>query len=441
MKLLVFAHTPPPHHGQSYMVQLMLGGFGGDRRKSRGAPPRVAGPRGGAQAEPGGYQIECYHVNARLSQNLEDIGDFRLGKFIMLVWYCLEAVWCRLRYGVTTLYYIPAPGKPSALYRDWLVMFICRPFFKRVVLHWHAAGLAKWLETVVQMRSRALTYRLMKRVDLSIVLSKYNQADAEKLFSQRIQVVSNGIPDPCPGFEREILPRRRARFGARARLLSGQKLDGAEVEGAGADIQIVRVLYLAHCTSEKGLFDAIAGARIANQRLAEHHSPISVRLLIAGTFVSLDEKSVFDEMLTQPGVANSVQHFGFVSGDQKDQLLREADLFCFPTYYQNENQPVNLIEAMAYGLPILTTRWRSLPELFPAKYPGLVDIHAPDQLADAIIRLSASETGEEFRGMFLRNYTLERHLAALSRAFHSVEHPAPAPAMVPPKTIPVAPVR
>ncbi len=24
MKLLVFAHTPPPHHGQSYMVQLML---------------------------------------------------------------------------------------------------------------------------------------------------------------------------------------------------------------------------------------------------------------------------------------------------------------------------------------------------------------------------------------------------------------------------------
>src|SRR5712671_6997716 len=36
MKLLVFAHTPPPHHGQSYMVKLMLDGFGGDQRqKSR----------------------------------------------------------------------------------------------------------------------------------------------------------------------------------------------------------------------------------------------------------------------------------------------------------------------------------------------------------------------------------------------------------------------
>ena len=28
MQLLVFAQTPPPHHGQSYMVQLMLNELG-----------------------------------------------------------------------------------------------------------------------------------------------------------------------------------------------------------------------------------------------------------------------------------------------------------------------------------------------------------------------------------------------------------------------------
>ena len=345
-------------------------------------------------------------------------------------------MWCRFRYGVTSFYYIPAPGKPSALYRDWLVMFICRPFFKRIILHWHAAGLAKWLETVVQMRSRSLTYRLMKRVDLSIVLSKYNQADAEKLFSRRIQVVSNGIPDPCPGFQTEVLPRRKARFAARSKLVSGQTLTPKEREQAGEDVNVVKVLYLAHCTSEKGLFDAVAGARIANQRLAERHSPISVRLMIAGTFVSTEEKTVFDEMLTQPGVGKAVEHFGFVSGDQKNRLLREADLFCFPTYYQNENQPVNLIEAMAFGLPILTTRWRSLPELFPSNYPGLVDIHAPDQVAEATVRLASTETGEDFRGLFLRNYTLERHLTALTEAFKSVEQPSPG---IVSDSIPVAP--
>src|SRR5277367_6153920 len=49
MKLVVFAHTPPPHRGQSYMVQLMLEGFGGDARKKKSAAPHPLG-------------IECYHV-------------------------------------------------------------------------------------------------------------------------------------------------------------------------------------------------------------------------------------------------------------------------------------------------------------------------------------------------------------------------------------------
>src|SRR5579863_9215039 len=143
MKLLIFAHTPPPHHGQSYMVQLMLNGFGGDRRNAAN----------GVSNEASHHGIECYHVNAQVSKELEDIGDFRLGKLFLLFGYCLQAIWCRYKYGVTTMYYIPAPGKHSALYRDWMVMWICRPFYKRIILHWHAAGLAKWLETSAKFRS------------------------------------------------------------------------------------------------------------------------------------------------------------------------------------------------------------------------------------------------------------------------------------------------
>src|SRR2546425_9942661 len=130
-------------------------------------------------------------------------------KLFLLLSHCLEAIWCRFRYGVTSFYYIPAPGKKSALYRDWLVMMLCRPFFKTMILHWHAAGLAKWLETVVQVRTRALTYRLMKRMDLSIVLPNYNRPDAEKLFPRPVRVIGNGIPDPCPDFEQTVQPRHR----------------------------------------------------------------------------------------------------------------------------------------------------------------------------------------------------------------------------------------
>jgi glycosyltransferase involved in cell wall biosynthesis len=416
MKLLVFAHTPPPHHGQSFMVQLMLAGFGGDCRK-RHNRATGGGPKGG-------FGIECYHVNARLSKKLEDIGDLRLGKFMLLLGYCAQAIWCRFRYGVTNFYYIPAPGKRSALYRDWVVMLICRPFFKRVILHWHAAGLAKWLEIVMTMRSRSLTYRLMKKVDLSIVLSKYNRADAEKIFSQQVRVVSNGIPDPCPGFAAEVLPTRKARFAARKKLLSGATLDAADLRDTGGEPQRVKVLYLAHCTREKGLFDTLSGVALANQRLRNQEAPISLRLQVTGGFVSPSDKAEFERRMAEPALAEMVQYFGFVSGEQKNRLLREADLFCFPTYYENENQPVNLIEAMAFGLPILTTRWRSLPELFPANYAGLVNIRSAEQIAGGLLALLDGESGEGFRDIFLRNFTLERHLSGLAEAFAQLE-PAP----------------
>jgi len=416
MKLLVFAHTPPPHHGQSYMVQLMLEGFGGDRRRAGSRTPAPA------------LGIECYHVNARLSRKLEDIGDLRFGKLMLLLGYCLRAIYCRFRYGVTSFYYIPAPGKRSAIYRDWLVMLLCRPFFPRIILHWHAAGLAKWLEMVVTMRWRSLTYRLMKQVDLSIVLSQYNRADAEKLFSRQIRVISNGIPDPCRRFADEVRPRRQARFAARRKLVSGQALDAADSAPAGGDPQVIRVLYLAHCTREKGLFDALDAVALASQRLRQRQVPLSLRLTVAGGFVANEDKAEFDRRLAEASLANMVQYLGFVSGQQKHQLLREADLFCFPTYYENENQPVNIIEAMAFGLPILTTRWRSLPELFPANYPGLVNIRSPDQLAERLLALMTVETGEEFRDIFLRNFTLERHLTSVADAITQVEVPQPATA-------------
>src|SRR5205085_11152584 len=169
-----------------------------------------------------------------------------------------------------------------------------------------------------------------------------------------------------------------------------------------------------------GVFDTVNGIVLASQRLAERRFPVSLRLLIAGSFVSPNEKAEFDQLLAQPAANKIIEYFGFVSGEQKSTLLREADLFCFPTYYENENQPVNLIEAMAFGLPILTTRWRSLPEMFPANYAGLVDIRSPEQIANVLPVLMTGEAGDGFREIFLRHYTIERHLSGLADAFNSI---------------------
>lgn len=408
MKLLVFAHVPPPHHGQSYMVKLMLDGFGGDCRRRQ--PGAVAGP----------YDIRCYHVDVRLSKRLQDVGDVRFGKFFLLLFYCAKAIWYRFRYGVKNFYYVPAPGKRAALYRDWLVMLLCRPFFKRTILHWHAAGLAKWLRTSTQMSVRSYTFNRMRDVDLSIVLSNYNRVDAEKLFPKNIQIINNGIPDPCPTFERDVLPKRKARLAARLKLLLGERLTPEERSQAGPQPQIVQVLYLSHCTREKGAFDAIRGVVLANRKLAEQQSPLSLRLTVTGNFITAADRKEFEEVMKDRAASACVQYVGFVGGQQKSALLKDADIFCFPTFYSNENQPVSLIEAMAYGLPVVTTRWRSLPELFPANYPGLVDVRTPEQIADRLLDL-LTEDGETLRQMFLAKFTLDKYLSGLAVALRTFD--------------------
>jgi glycosyltransferase involved in cell wall biosynthesis len=420
MKLLVFAHVPPPHHGQSYMVQLLLNGFGGDCRKSRNRSETRKS-----------HGIDCYHVNARFSKSLADVGELQIVKLPLILFYCLQAIWCRFRYGVTNFYYVPAPGKSVALYRDWLVLFLCRPFFKNIILHWHAAGLGKWLETSVQIRTRAVTYHAFHQPALSIVISNYNVADAEKLLSRRIRMVNYGIPDPCPDFARTVLPRRKARFAARTKLFRNEPVGPADLEATGGDPQIVKVLYLAHYMREKGLFAAAQAVVLANQILAGRKCPVQMKLLAAGTFVTDEEKLEFEGLLKKPEFAAAVDCLGFVSGLKKEKALREADLFCFPTRYLAENQPVTLIEAMAFGLPVATTHWRSIPEMFPPGYPGLVADQSTKPIADALLALMTRDSGEYLREHFLSRFTIERHLANLAEALHSVETDEPVSALLP----------
>ena len=104
MKLLVFAHSPPPHHGQSYMVELLLKGLAGE-----GADFSI------------GNSVECFQVNCRFSDTMEDIGEMHWSKPWLLLRYCAEALWHRVRHGADHFYYVPAPGKrvdPVSLYPE-----------------------------------------------------------------------------------------------------------------------------------------------------------------------------------------------------------------------------------------------------------------------------------------------------------------------------------
>jgi len=411
MKLVLFAHVPPPTHGQSLMVRQLLDFMGGDKSRPGAAP---AGPP---------PPVACYHVDARFSTTLADVGQPRLGKLLPLFRHVARVWYLRWRHGADCFFHVPAPAKRSALLRDWLVMLLCRPCFRRRVCWFQAAGLADWLEREATPGQRWLTRRLMGRPDLSIVLGEWGRRDAEALGSRRVVVVPNTVPDPCPPDAAEVLRSRAGRALARARLCGASASSGVP-DTAG--INRFRLLFLSLCTREKGLFDTLQAAALVNQRLAGAGSPLRVELAVAGEFPDAAERADFEQRSRAPEWRDAdgrplLRHHGFVEGEAKVALLRDSDCLCFPTYYAAEGFPLVLVEAMAWGLHIVTTRWRIIPELFPDGFDGLVEPRQPAQIADAIERrlLRAPET--ELRRRYEQRYAVEPCLGSIRRALLELE--------------------
>lgn len=57
--------------------------------------------------------------------------------------------------------------------------------------------------------------------------------------------------------------------------------------------------------------------------------------------------------LKKQGLTDGVSFPGWVRGETKERLLKESRIFFFPSY--NEGMPMAVLEAMAYGMAILTT--------------------------------------------------------------------------------------
>jgi glycosyltransferase involved in cell wall biosynthesis len=322
------------------------------------------------------HGVEVHHVNLALSRDAADIGRWRPGKILAVLDACFHAVVLRFTTGCDTLYYVPAPGKRGALYRDWVAMLLCRPFFPKLVLHWHATGLGGWLATKATAPERWLTQLLLGRADLSLVLSGQLRADAASLDPKHIAVVDNGIADPCPGFVRPVR--------------SGDSF---------------QVLFLSLCCEAKGLFAAAEAVLAAGSGFT---------LVAAGAFPDASTAHRFLGLCAQH--PTTLHYAGQVDGAEKTRLLRECHCLCLPTYYAPEGQPLVLLEAMAHDLPVIATRWRAIPDTLPPE-AILVEPGDVEALTHALLQLCKNPppTGT-LRQHYLARFTIQHHLADLAAA-------------------------
>ena len=142
----------------------------------------------------------------------------------------------------------------------------------------------------------------------------------------------------------------------------------------GTASHTVKILSMARLVAGKGV-DIIVRAMAA---LPEH-----VHLTVAGDG---DQRVELQKLVDQLGLGGRVWFAGWMSGQEKQQLLDDADIFCLPSTY--DAFPMSMVEAMANGIPVVAVRWGGIPDMVAHKLAGiLVDQAQPEAIADAIRQL------------------------------------------------------
>lgn len=149
-----------------------------------------------------------------------------------------------------------------------------------------------------------------------------------------------------------------------------------------------RVLGVGRRVAKKGFdlaVDAVAGLLARG---------IEAELLLAGPEGEVDGE--LRRCVRDRGLRDRVRFLGPVSQSELLRLLGEADAFCLPCRVladgDRDGIPNVLVEAMAAGVPVVSTRVSGIPELVRDGANGiLVEPEDAGALADALARLATNE--------------------------------------------------
>ena len=159
-----------------------------------------------------------------------------------------------------------------------------------------------------------------------------------------------------------------------ATSLTEQELDSCSVQEERPRRGSLRLMIACRQEKEKG-----TGVVLESLPLIIEDFP-EVYLDVAGEGDALKE---FKEMTGRLGVSDRVTFHGKVDHATVLRLLRQADLFCYPTS-ASEGFPKVVLEALACGLPVVTTRVSVLPLLIGSGCGLLIEETTPDAIAQAV---------------------------------------------------------
>lgn len=179
-----------------------------------------------------------------------------------------------------------------------------------------------------------------------------------------------------------------------------------------------RLLFLGRLREKKGVYDLLRAMPAVLAQLPDTH------LTLAGDG-DLDGAA---RLARELGVAHALTLPGWVDGQLKDQLMAESDLLLLPSYF--EGLPICILEAMALGMPVISTAVGGIPEVLDQGRCGV--LLAPGDvagLAAAVLALlqDAAQRERLRRAAYERagdSYSTQAVKAALSALYGAILAPA-----------------
>jgi len=236
----------------------------------------------------------------------------------------------------------PSLNKKATI-RDAFFLLIAKLFNKKIVVFWHGWKISD---------ERLITKNYSKLFNVI-----YNQANAHIVLCNdfKIKLMDWGIDSP---------------IYLETAKIDDDLLDDFDIYSKKYDKTI---LFLARIEESKGIYLTID----AVNKLAD------CSLLIAGTGSELGKviQYVKNKNITR------VKFVGYVSGEEKINTFVKSSIFLLPTWH-GEGMPASVLEAMAFGLPIITRPVGGLKDFFENDKMGYItESKNPDCIAEFIQKL------------------------------------------------------
>lgn len=217
------------------------------------------------------------------------------------------------------------------------------------VVTYHTGSMRKgnYLDALILPYERIMLASMLRRARAVICSSDFVRANFLKKYAKKSETITPGVDADLFAPAADRLKRSREVLFV-ANLEKGQEYKGL-----------------------KTLLDAM---KILQKSIPD------IKLIVAGDG-SL--RSEYENYALQNGLRANVKFRGRLEGEELLRSYREASVFSLPT--ANDSQPLVILEAMAAGLPVVSTRIGGIPDMVEDSIEGfLIGPNEPRSLADKI---------------------------------------------------------